>query len=449
MKKIIFFFSITFFISYVSYGQFSIPTIAFAGKTIKDIINEFENTGNRLMQNAQTAGNGVASKFGNEILVATQNLNYYFGQNIDKTFINLKIEEQNIFVEVNKLIDQFNNLNQTISTVSEMTNLDLIEFTNRINLLTKKVDYYISSINGTTVINSDATYLLSITGLGFGLTDSRQKYNTTVYINGNLLPATAIDLTQRRQIRLHIPNVQVKPFFKDNRIVYIPIKIISEITKPSGWFGTSSNTSKYETKFNLVLMPTIAGEINISEVISQRVLDNTTLTQSISRSFQGCKTKQPCEMVESWSCNENQKIIGVRYACDGQCGWAYKKRASTPGDQYAPDYDILNDGKSVTVYRHLDGENQTTITYYVDYKNYKKDFQTIKNSTIKLKYGEPFDILLNANNSDCNYSIIGKLTTGQTINYNNNTISNSPYLKLLGVGKTGDICKASFNLIAP
>jgi hypothetical protein len=439
----------TFVISFASYGQLSIPTVAFAGKTVKDVINEFENSGNRLMQNAQTAGNNVASKFGNEILVATQNLNYYFGQNIDKTFNGLKIEEQNLFVEMNKIIDQFNNLNQTISTVSELTNLDLIEFTNRINLLTKKVDYYISSINGTTVINSDASYLLSITGLGFGLTDSRQKYSTTVYINNNLLPGTAIDLTQRRQMRLNIPNVQVKPLFKDNQIVYIPIKIISEITKSSGFLGMSTKTKKYETKLNLVLMPTIAGEISVTEVATQKVLDNPTLTQSISRSFQGCKTDQPCEMVESWSCNVNQKIIGVRYHCDGQCGWAYKKRASTPGDQYAPDFDILNDGTSVTVYRHLDGGSPTTVTYYVDYKNYKNDYQTIKNSTVKLKYGEPFDITLGNTNADCNYSIIGKLTTGQTINYNNNTISNSPYLKLLGVGKTGDVCKASFKLIAP
>ncbi len=445
MKKNLFILLIALATCNLSYSQFAIPTIAFAGKTVKDIINELENSGNRLMQNAQTAGNNVASKFGNEILVATQNINYYFGQNIDKTFNNLKIEEQNLFVEINKIIDQFNNLNQTITTVSELTNLDLIEFTNRINLLTRKVDYYISSVNGTTVINSDAGYLLSITGLGFGLTDSRQKYNTTVYVNNKLLPVTSIDLTQRRQMRLNIPNVLIKPLFNDNKIVFIPVKIISEITKPVGIFGWSTSTSKYETNFNLVLLPTIAGEISVSEITATRILDDQVLTQSISRSFQGCKTDQPCEMIESWSCNQNQKIVGVRYACAGQCGWSYNKRKGG----YDPDYDILNDGTSVTVYRHLDGENPTTVTYYIDYKNYRSDYKTIDNGTIQLKYGDPFDIILNIDNSDCNYSIVGKLKTGQTINYNNNTISNSPYLKLLGVGRSGNICKASFRLIAP
>lgn len=445
MKHFILILAIIATSSHLSLGQFAIPEIAFAGKTVKDIINDMEGSGNRLLQNAQTAGNNVASKFGNEILVATQNLQYYFSESMNKTFNNLKIEEQNLFVEINKIIDAFNNTNQNITTLSEMTNLDLIAFTNRISLLTRKVDYYISSINGTTVINSDAGYTVNVTGIGFGLNDSRQQYNTTVYVNNNLLPVTAIDLTQRRQMRLNVPNNLIKPLFRDNTIVFVPVKIVSSITQPGGFLGWSTTTSTYETRFRLVLMPKIAGTITVSETVSKKVLGDDVLTHAISRSFQGCKTDQPCEMIESWSCNQNQRIVGVRYTCTGQCGWSYNKRRGG----YDADYDILNDNTSVTVYRHLDGQNPTTVIHYIDYKNYRTDYQQVNNGTIQLKYGEPFDILLNKENQDCNYTIVGKLTTGQTINYNNNTISNSPFLKLLGIGRTGESCKASFRLVTP
>jgi hypothetical protein len=427
----------------LSFGQTSIPTVAFTGKTVKDIINELEQTGRRLMQDGQTAGNGVASKFGNEIFVATQNMDYYFGKNTDKVFTNLKIEEQNLFVELNKMIESFNQLNTNITTVSELTNLDLIEFTNRINLITKKLNYYVSSVKGTTIIYGDADFKIAMTGLGFGLNDSRQEYKTTVKVNGNAIAANNIDLTQRRTMVINIPNSVIKSLFQEKKISYLPIVITSEISHKN-WIGMTKKET-YNTHFNLVLMPSVAGFIIVGETTSQRVLDGHNVVQSISRSFQGCKTDNPCEMVEEWSCSVNQKITGVRYDCSGQCGWSYNKRRGG----YDPDYDILNDGRTAKVYRHLDGGNPTTVTYYVDYQNYTDQFNTTKNDTVFIRYNEPVDVSLNPNNSDCNYSLNGKLFTGQTINYNNNTISSSPYFKLLGVGKVGNICKATFKLTTP
>jgi len=427
----------------LSFGQLEIPTIAFAGKTVKDIINEFEQTGRRLMQDGQTAGNGIASKFGNEIFVATQNMDYYFGKNTDKVFSNLKLEEQNLFVEMNKMIGSFNQLNDNITTVSELTNLDLIEFTNRINLITKKLNYYVSSVKGTTIVYGDVDYKISMTGLGFGLNDSRQEYKTTVTVNGTTLSYNNIDLTQRRTMGITIPNSTLKPLFQEKKITYVPVVISSEISHKN-WLGRTI-TEKFDTKFNVVLLPSIAGYIVVGQTISDKILDGHTITQSISRSFQGCTTRNPCEMIEEWSCSVNQKIIGVRYDCSGQCGWSYNKRKGG----YDPDYDILNDGRTAKVYRHLDGGNPTTVTYYVDYQNYLDKYTDLKSDTLYIRYGEPLDVTLNQKNADCNYTLNGKLFTGQTIAYNSNTIQNSPYFKLLGIGRVGNNCKATFKLTTP
>ncbi|MBS1917905.1 MAG: hypothetical protein JST87_16670 [Bacteroidetes bacterium] len=449
MKKTVSALLIALAISFASHAQLSADTVKLEGRMVYDILHDFENSGKRLLQNAQTSGNIIATKTGNEILLVSQNINHYFEGKTDKGFDILKSGEQNLFTAINKIIDQFNNHEKAVAKVSELTSLDLTDFTDKINSLPQKPGYAINFVSGTTLTNSDEPpYTVSVTGYGFMQADSRKKFTTSVYINDTIqLSSTDVDITRNKQMLITVPDSLIKPFFKDNQIVYIPVKIISRIVTPGGVFDMNNKGVNYETKFNLVLMPVIAGEIKITETITHNVLDDKIFSQIISRTFKDCMDKKSCDMVESWHCRSNQKIVGVRYQCGGQCNLSYKKRPSTPGDENAPDFDILNDGKMATVYRHLEVENPTTIFYYIDYKNYKDDSVTLPNSTIKLKYGEQFDVWLNAENTDCNYSITGKLNTGQVIDYNNNTILGSAHLKFLDATKSGNRCKITFRLV--
>jgi hypothetical protein len=118
-------------------SQEALSTVALGGFELKKILADFENTSNRLINTASTNASGLASKFGNELNIGLQNANYYFSGQEKRAFNDLNTNEQNVFVELNKIIESFNRTRSDISTISELANLDLIGLTNRIDLLTK------------------------------------------------------------------------------------------------------------------------------------------------------------------------------------------------------------------------------------------------------------------------------------------------------------------------
>lgn len=432
----------------ISKGQWGLPTVLLGGKVIKDIIAEFESSANRLMQDAQGTGNALIARFGNELNVATQNINYYFGKNTDKIYYDkLKPAEQILLGELNKIIDAFNNTQSNLLSISELTNLDLIELTNRINFLTSKIDYYISSIHGTTLTNSTADYKIVVTGLGFGFSSSNKDYQTSVYVNGILLPVTSIDFSKRRQMSITIPNSFLREMFDPDEITFVKVKVVNQIRKSVGWIFKRSALSEYETDFNLTLMPAVAGFVVLRQTLTDEILGPKEEFRLISRSFKSCTTKNPCIYNEEWTCPENQRITRVEYQCSGQCGWSYPLHSSVKG--YGVDYERSNNNKTVNLYRYIDGNNQTTINHYVYYKTLINYYRTIVSDTVYLGYGDLFDIILDEKNIEGNFSLQGQLKTGQLLVTNNNTIKNNKYLQLEGMGKEAGRFKITLRLKEP
>lgn len=294
-KAIIFFCFVLNSLAAFSNAGIKLPKVTLSPtKSIKNILGEFQNTGNRLIGNAQSAGNSVAARFGNELSVAVQNLTYYFGEDLKATLGSLKVEERNLFNLLNNFIDKFNHFDQTLYRISELVNLDLIDLTNRLPL-TRKVEYFISSVNGSILINSDdADYKMTITGIGFGLSNGKTKYDTKIYIDSILLSINDLDFTQRRQIIVSIPNNLVKVSFKNKNIAFIPVKIVNEIKKPGGLFK-SKKVVPYETNFKLTLMPVVAGKVTITEILTEKKITSNPSSHLWSRTFadKQCQTSAP------------------------------------------------------------------------------------------------------------------------------------------------------------
>ena len=83
-----------------------------------------------------------------------------------------------------------------------------------------------------------------------------------------------LDFTQRRQIIVSIPNNLVQSSFKNKKIIFLPVKIISQIKKPAGLLK-SKKVSTYEINFKLTLMPVIAGKVTITEIINEKKATST------------------------------------------------------------------------------------------------------------------------------------------------------------------------------
>ena len=83
----------------------ALTTVVLAERAVPEILNDFENTADRLMDGGQQTGNALASKLGNEIRIATLNLNYLMDEQRKRTFNQLDPKVRDIFHNLNKLIE--------------------------------------------------------------------------------------------------------------------------------------------------------------------------------------------------------------------------------------------------------------------------------------------------------------------------------------------------------
>jgi hypothetical protein len=392
-----------------------VATVATSGVVAKKLLNQFEDASNRLLQNAGQQGDILASKLGDELRVATQNASIALASQQNKLFEQLKPDEQQLFIAMNSMIEVANKATGRATTLAEVANLNLIEFTNRVPF-TRKVNFYLSSIDGLTQPYSHTPYDLHLRGLGVGIAPGDRKYSIHVSVGGKELPPNAIRAISATDSDIEIPNEFLEPLFQENKAAQVSLVLRSEVTTDEKIMLIIPHTvtKTYEVPVLLILLPKSPGSLKGTEPLISQVLDTTVHTTSITHHTVGCHTDHPCDWNQTLDLALDEFAFNVRYSCAGQCPWDYKYRPHAAGHEYEPDFDILNDGHKVVVYRHNDGEHDTTVTHYVDFHKLIPLVQPHNLGPYKLKYGEPLIIDLDPANSDCAYQLNGELVTKQT-----------------------------------
>lgn len=82
----------------------SIAAIAFAGKTVKDILGDAEGRANTLLNNARQQSNLVFADGGNQLQVLTKNIQFLLSGELDKRFERLNDSERNLLAGLNEII---------------------------------------------------------------------------------------------------------------------------------------------------------------------------------------------------------------------------------------------------------------------------------------------------------------------------------------------------------
>lgn len=206
-----------------------IATVALSGFVVSKLLDQFEGTANRLLQNGSTAGDALSTKFGNELRVATKNAELALATERDKTFEQLNQSEQSLLISMNAIITAANSAVNTAQTMEEIGNLDLVEFTNRLPF-TQKVDFYLSSMKGLTQIHSAANYDLDIIGLGVGLAPGDRSYKVSVKIADITLDGVNLRPQNAKELLVDVPNQTLERYFQDDKVSFVPVELTSTIT---------------------------------------------------------------------------------------------------------------------------------------------------------------------------------------------------------------------------
>ncbi len=418
--------------------------------SVNNIIKKFQEAASKLLFEGENRGDALLSSLGNQLEVATQNAQIAFSEETDKTFDKLDQTGQSYFTQLNLLLKGTEgSVNRAIS-VLEVANLNLLELTNRLPL-TNKVYTFINKVNGLTQVHQSSDYQITISGLGLGQDNEDIKYKWSVKIGDTILPLSALNRTPPYDMTLKLNRNMLEKYFSDTSYSFVPVVISASIDVKYNCglvFNCHKNVdAKWDLK--LTLLPRYPGTLSGVEILKGEALDGITLTKSVVVSSpEACSNKSPCDWDREIRLASNERVMGVRMSCDaGLCGWSFPLRAGHGN----PDFDILEGGTLVKVYRH-NNAGPITVTHYVDYQTLKQ-FTTEKPMTPgRLEFGKPIIINLSQENTSCTYRLKGKLITGQEFYIDNSmTESNDKLLTRAGTGKgpTGLTCSPSFILNIP
>lgn len=261
-------------------GPFSALTtlvgIPLAGATAKDIISAFEDSASRLLQQGESTGDHLLFRAGVETRVATRNVSYALEGQQDKLWKNLSVQQQALLVQLDNHVSDLEKSAGHLATMVELTSIDLQALVGRA-LPWARLDFYVSSIAGVTVVKTEQAHELTVRGLGFGTDNSKFTYQPKMAIDGVELPTTSYQRTQARELSVRIPPEFLAKHFATDETRLVSVNFTTQITKVR-----TGRTKEYGLDFELILMPLNAGTIVVVEPIVETRLGESRIQRRSS-----------------------------------------------------------------------------------------------------------------------------------------------------------------------
>lgn len=426
-----------------------IAEVALSGVVVGKLIDQFEETATRIIQTGENSGNALVVSAGNQVHVSIRNAGIMLSDQRDKTFDQLDNGQREFFTQLNTMVRSASGPIDRAVTVLETANLNLIELTNRLPL-THKTYAYMNSAKGLTQPFFGSDFQFSFTGLGFGQDTTGNEYRVSVSVDGKQLDDQDVVRVPPYTLNVRVPAAMLNGAFDDHKVktAELVVTVNASLSDRCWVLFNCRHTQTSSWPLKVTLLPKKPGKLQGVEIIRGQAPDGTIQTTSVSVTTSGCRTHTPCDWSREVNLADDQRAVGVRYACSGQCGWSYALRKGG----YAADFDILEGGRKVVVYRHLDGADSTTVTYYVDYQTLKPVVIERSIQPVDLAFGKLNAVALSADNAACAYRFNGKLVTGQEF-YLDNGMSQTPDGLLqrisTGMGPNGAACVPVFALNVP
>jgi hypothetical protein len=481
-----------------------IVAVPLAGATVSSLIDKFDEMARRIVRLAGEAGNGMVGRAGEELRLSIANLNILLDDQREKAFEDLDVELQQAFRELNAVIASVNGLSTQVADLEEIGVLDVHVLLSRMPLVERQ-SFLVQSVRGYTLLPTRTDHALKIRGIGFGLGDPNQKCAITFNVDGTEVTAQNFVLgPDRYTLTIHVPDELVRGRFDVANPRHVPVVFTCKINERRFF---RSVERRYDIPFDLVLLPEVPGSIVISQwVRSDAEPSGDILSKPIRVTWNrnSCTVDHPCIMGGGTAYQkcvaDNEQIVGVRYECDGACGFATSLRrrehaqaiaAATPGcinetararnitpeeardriarpriaaiervlfnrcidDRthnylYAPDFEIQSDKKCAEGFRRYDADVPTTITYQVDYQRLSRRTLMRDSEPIPLKYGQPIVVDLDpSNHPACSFRASGKVTfTNALIDINQVSGGSAQPLKLVSAAEVGGHCQLTLRL---
>jgi hypothetical protein len=424
----------------------AIAGVATAGVAAGRLVEQFEAAADALAVRAGQQDDIVSARMGNELRLAATDLAIALGDRRDTVFELLSQPLQQGFLCLNAMIDVANAESGKAMPMLEFKTLDLLVFTDRLRL-GADADFYVASVDGLVQADLGADYQLDIKGPGFGTGPDGKQYSVQVTVGDTILPAEQLQAVGAGETTITVPHEVLAPLFQDGRIALAKVRIDTTVVKKRRvlFFLQTQATATYSAEFSLVLLPRMPGMVTGKEALKSAVKNFAVYTTSVVHQTQGCSAT-PCEWSQEIDLGPDETAIDVRRDCSGQCDADHAKRTGGAGT----DFDILDGGHKVVVYRRNDGQESTTVTHYVDYRKTGSKSTDSPIGPLPVAYDKPFFLDLKPQNSDCSFAVTATSVTRQSSYLDSGMAESADHLLVKqGVTQTGGHCRVALVLKQP
>ena len=246
-------------------GPESIPGILLSGKVAQDVVTDAEESGRNLLAEARSTGDALAAKTANELEVATKNAILLLGDQLDKTYDQLRPEFRLALQHLEKLRLSAESFRKGAFDLKDSLVLDLTEMYGAL-LPYARTDFFIQAIEGVTQLQKNGDYTIAVKGIGFGTdSDRRRGRILSISIDGKNVPEFKANKVQAHRTTIHLPNGALP--FEERSVKMVPVVVTVEVdSMKRGWFsgcGKSTEKNTFELPFHITLLPQYAGKLNV------------------------------------------------------------------------------------------------------------------------------------------------------------------------------------------
>jgi len=245
-------------------GASTTASTLFVGREVSNIIDKIHGTGQTLIRNAETSGNALISRAGNEVYIIEQNLSMMLKDNMDMLFDDLDEQRQLLVIESYRLTNELAATMDKAYEIKETTALDLNALISKVPFV--RDEFFIQSIKGLAYLPQMNDFRVQVLATHLGI---QERYSSRIeaYIGhgeeAKIINDTRTDMSAHKNAAsIYIPNKALQKYYKQKELNIVPVQLKVLITEHKSFLGVKWDSEKtHFADIFISLYPQVAGTV--------------------------------------------------------------------------------------------------------------------------------------------------------------------------------------------
>ncbi|MDR3511425.1 MAG: hypothetical protein P4L73_07320 [Caulobacteraceae bacterium] len=228
-----------------------------------DLIQKFRQTGQVLLDQANSSGNALIARAANEANVTAQNISFLLKDQQNVAFKNLDTDEQKLIVQAELTREKLSKIADTAYDMKDTTAVDLNYLVSAFPFVQNR--FFVQRISGLSYLDQPGDYSIRVIASTLGV---QEDIATTIAValNGRAVSDATVDQSQQHGVAtITLPNGDLKALFDNTSLKIVPAKLTFTVKRRTFWsFLTGPQVNAYDVPIYISLYPHLAATVTVS-----------------------------------------------------------------------------------------------------------------------------------------------------------------------------------------